>query len=348
MADSGEPERLAPMSPFERKVVHDAVAAGRRRPQRERGRRASASRRGAPRLSEPTPAGVSAASPSRMSARRLRQLFGDAAAAALRYAELLVDDGSCAGCSGPREAERIWDRHLLNSAVARGADPATARASSTSAAAPGCRASRWRSPARPARCVLLEPLARRCAFLEEVVDELGSGDRVTVMRGRAPDVQRGASSLFWRISRSLGLSHRWSGSCRGRCQWFSRAAHCSRCAESAPKQELQEAGPGLARYGGGASEVVELGGDLLGTPVRVVRVPRTASRSTKGRVRVAGVNRGEVRPMFHVKQRTLTQASGTDVSRETSAPPGRSSGPPRPGSSPSPTRRAASARPPPP
>ena len=40
--DSGESVRLRPMTPFERKVVHDAVAAGQGRGERERGRGAAA------------------------------------------------------------------------------------------------------------------------------------------------------------------------------------------------------------------------------------------------------------------------------------------------------------------
>ena len=43
--ETGEREELAPMTPFERKIVHDAVAACRRCAQRERGRGAVAPRR---------------------------------------------------------------------------------------------------------------------------------------------------------------------------------------------------------------------------------------------------------------------------------------------------------------
>ena len=43
---SGEKVRLQPMTPFERKVVHDAVAAGQGHLQRERGRGAPAARGG--------------------------------------------------------------------------------------------------------------------------------------------------------------------------------------------------------------------------------------------------------------------------------------------------------------
>src|SRR5216110_1698875 len=44
-------------------------------------------------------------------------LFGDRLPLAVRYAELLATDGVVRGLIGPREASRIWDRHLLNCAV---------------------------------------------------------------------------------------------------------------------------------------------------------------------------------------------------------------------------------------
>ena len=49
VAHSRQPERLSPMNPFERKVVHDVIAARRRRAQRVRGRGAKPPSRGAAR-----------------------------------------------------------------------------------------------------------------------------------------------------------------------------------------------------------------------------------------------------------------------------------------------------------
>ena len=36
---------------------------------------------------------------------------------AIRYTELLATEGVVRGLIGPREAPRLWDRHVLNSAV---------------------------------------------------------------------------------------------------------------------------------------------------------------------------------------------------------------------------------------
>ena len=44
-------------------------------------------------------------------------VFGAAAPAAVRYAEILAGAGVERGLLGPREVGRLWDRHVLNSAV---------------------------------------------------------------------------------------------------------------------------------------------------------------------------------------------------------------------------------------
>ena len=44
-------------------------------------------------------------------------VFGDQLESARRYAELLAGPGVERGLLGPREVERIWERHILNSAA---------------------------------------------------------------------------------------------------------------------------------------------------------------------------------------------------------------------------------------
>ncbi|MFP5370937.1 MAG: RsmG family class I SAM-dependent methyltransferase, partial [Actinomycetes bacterium] len=46
-----------------------------------------------------------------------RALFGERLDLAVAYADLLATDGVVRGLIGPREAPRIWDRHLLNCAA---------------------------------------------------------------------------------------------------------------------------------------------------------------------------------------------------------------------------------------
>ena len=44
-------------------------------------------------------------------------IFGERIGVAERYAQLLADMGVEWGLIGPREVERLWDRHLLNCAA---------------------------------------------------------------------------------------------------------------------------------------------------------------------------------------------------------------------------------------
>ena len=100
-----------------------------------------------------------------------------------RYAELLATDGVVRGLIGPREAPRLWDRHLVNCALLGELLPpdATVCDIGSGAGLPGL----VLAIARPdLRLTLVEPLLRRTTFLEEVVADLGL-DRVEVVRGRA-------------------------------------------------------------------------------------------------------------------------------------------------------------------
>ena len=44
-------------------------------------------------------------------------LFGSGMDRARRYAEILAGAGVERGLVGPREVDRVWDRHILNSAA---------------------------------------------------------------------------------------------------------------------------------------------------------------------------------------------------------------------------------------
>jgi 16S rRNA (guanine527-N7)-methyltransferase len=113
------------------------------------------------------------------------EVFGPAADRAAQYARLLATDGTVRGLIGPREVPRLWDRHLLNSAAIASLVPADARVVDVGSGAglPGIPL----ALVRPDLTVtLLEPLARRVAFLVECVNRLGL-ECVTVVRGRAEE-----------------------------------------------------------------------------------------------------------------------------------------------------------------
>lgn len=102
------------------------------------------------------------------------------------YEDRLATAGLERGLIGPRELDRLWDRHILNSAVLETLIPhgVTVIDVGSGAGLPGIPLSLVRPDLR---VVLLEPLLRRSVFLQQTVDLLGIGDRVNVVRGRAEE-----------------------------------------------------------------------------------------------------------------------------------------------------------------
>ncbi len=109
-------------------------------------------------------------------------VFGPRLDLAERYVALLADTGITHGLIGPREAPRLWDRHVLNSAVVADLFGSGDVADIGSGAGlPGIPL----AIVRPDLAItLVEPLARRTVWLESTIDALGL-DNVTVHRGRA-------------------------------------------------------------------------------------------------------------------------------------------------------------------
>ena len=114
-------------------------------------------------------------------------VFGPGLDRALAYAELLAGPGIERGLIGPREVDRLWSRHLLNSAAPASLIPsgATLLDVGTGAGLPGIPL----ALARPdLTVVLLEPLERRTRFLEECITALALAS-VRVERRRAEDAR---------------------------------------------------------------------------------------------------------------------------------------------------------------
>src|SRR5215472_12554634 len=114
------------------------------------------------------------------------EMFGDALPQATRYAQLLTGVGVERGVLGPAEADRIWERHLLNcGAVARLVPSKCSLVDLGSGAGlPGIVLAILLPGVR---VTLLEPLARRVEFLQESVADLGLAN-VEVVRGRAEEL----------------------------------------------------------------------------------------------------------------------------------------------------------------
>src|SRR5436305_15161786 len=100
------------------------------------------------------------------------RIFGDRLPLAERYAAMLAEHGVERGLIGPREVDRLWDRHVLNSAANGERIPEGARVVDVGSGAgfPGVPL----AIARPElSIVLLDPMARRVDWLAELAENLG-------------------------------------------------------------------------------------------------------------------------------------------------------------------------------
>ncbi len=113
-------------------------------------------------------------------------IFGDQIDQARSFAQTLANDSDELGLLGPRELDKLWSRHILNSAVvAELVSPGDKVADVGSGAGlPGIPM----AIARPdAEFVLIEPMERRSSWMLEVVEDLGLKN-VRILRSRAEDV----------------------------------------------------------------------------------------------------------------------------------------------------------------
>ncbi|HTW16215.1 MAG TPA: 16S rRNA (guanine(527)-N(7))-methyltransferase RsmG [Nocardioides sp.] len=183
-----------------------------------------------------------------------------------QYAALLATDGVVRGLIGPREAPRLWDRHLLNCAVLGDLLPpeATVADIGSGAGLPGL----VLAVARPdLRMTLIEPLLRRTIFLEEVVAELAL-DNVEVIRGRA-DALHGQRRFDVVTSRAVAPLERlldWS------MPLVAPTGALVAMKGSSVDDEIRSAEAALSRWGCAPPEVVTLGEGVLSSTTVALRV----------------------------------------------------------------------------
>jgi 16S rRNA (guanine527-N7)-methyltransferase len=200
-----------------------------------------------------------------------------------QYARLLATEGVLRGLIGPREAPRLWDRHLLNCAVLTDELPEGADVCDigTGAGLPGLVLAIRRPDLR---VTLVEPLLRRTTFLEEVVATLGL-EQVTVVRSRAEDLH-GREAFSVVTSRAVAPLPRlldWS-------MPLVRAGGSLVAMKGASvAEEVEAAGDALRRHAAGPVSVHTLGAGLIDPPTTVLRVEATRS----ARLGLDGASRAE-------------------------------------------------------
>lgn len=183
-----------------------------------------------------------------------------------QYAALLATDGVVRGLIGPREAPRLWERHLLNCAVLADLVPQGASVCDIGSGAglPGL----VLAIARPdLRITLVEPLLRRTTFLDEAAAALGL-DQVEVVRGRA-DVLHGTRRFDVVTSRAVAPLDRLLG-------WsmplVAPTGALVAMKGSSVAEEITAAADTLRALGCGPPEVHILGDGLLSSTTVAVRV----------------------------------------------------------------------------
>ena len=138
----------------------------------------------------------------------LRSLLGTRYEAVAAFAAMLADQGEKRGLIGPRELERLWERHILNSAaVVPFLGPGRIVDVGAGAGLPGIVIAAM-LPGR--EVVLIEPMERRVAWLEEAASAIGL-DNVTVKRARAEEVagELKADALTARAVASIDKLVKW-------------------------------------------------------------------------------------------------------------------------------------------
>lgn len=198
--------------------------------------------------------------------RAAEQIFGERLPLAEQYVQHLATSGIERGLIGPREVPRLWERHVLNCAVAQELMAEGSRVGDVGSGAglPGlCLAL-----ARPdLQLTLIEPLERRVVWLDEVVGELGL-ENVEIIRSRSEQLvgeidvdvvtARAVSALVGLLDMTLPLL-------RGTGELLALKGRTA-------QTEVEKAQKKLNKYGARSTEILTVGGSVLEEPTTVVRV----------------------------------------------------------------------------
>lgn len=213
----------------------------------------------------------------------VRRLFPSHDIEIRRYVDMLATTGVDRGLIGPREADRLWGRHILNCVVVSDLLPEGAGVLDLGSGAglPGI----VLALARPdVSMTLLEPTLRRATFLQEAVAELTLAN-AAVCRARAEDLHtpRGRSAVIaggWpdpvpvdvvvaRAVAPLAKLAAWA------FPLLRRGGQLLAMKGDSAAAEVDQAGPDLARLGAGRIVLESLGTGVVTPPTTVVRLEST-------------------------------------------------------------------------
>jgi 16S rRNA (guanine527-N7)-methyltransferase len=205
------------------------------------------------------------------------QLFGERLPFAERFVALLTEHGVARGLIGPREVDRLWDRHVLNSAAIAELMPESATVTDVGSGAglPGVPL----AIARPdLRITLLEPMARRVTWLTEVVDELGLDVRVVRGRAEEPGTRQAVGPADVVTARAVAPLAKLAGWC---LPLVAPGGWLMALKGESANEELARDADQVRRAGGVEQSVVTCGADLLPVPTTVVLVRRSESAALR-------------------------------------------------------------------
>lgn len=194
-------------------------------------------------------------------------VFGDRLPVAEAYHHSLATVAAERGFIGPKEVERLWERHLLNCAVI-----AEAFAQGLKVADIGSGAGLPGIPLAIARpdlhITLIEPLLKRSTYLTEVVSELGL-ENVNVVRGRAEEQKKALFDVVTsRAVAPLGKLAGWS------LPLVKPGGEMIAMKGESVGEELERDAREIARAKGTNPEIFTVGEAVLGQPTTLIRIRR--------------------------------------------------------------------------
>jgi 16S rRNA (guanine527-N7)-methyltransferase len=201
------------------------------------------------------------------------RLFGERLPLAECFVSLLAEHGVERGLIGPREVGRLWDRHVSNSAVIAELLPecATVVDVGSGAGLPGVPL----AIARPdLRLTLLEPMARRIAWLTEVVERLNLDVRVVRGRAEEPEIRRSLGGADVVTARAVAPLAKLAGWC---LPLVAPGGFLLALKGESANEELTRDADLVRRAGGIEQSIVTCGAELLPVPTTVVSVRRSAT-----------------------------------------------------------------------